>query len=473
MKNLSTYILVSTFILASCGGGGGGGGGSTPTPPSNPAPVVNFSASSSSVATGATVTLTWSSSNATSCTASVSAGSATFTGTKGTSGTEDVAVGYGTNTFNLSCTGSGGTSSKTVSVDGTQIFNESAFVPLGQTKSYRGFVINKEIGSVACVASIGIEITNNDGFLSINKYSTNEWRYIRYDWDSTAGAYTSGLRLTEDLVTAEGDDFGTWYTVPLVDTALNGINVSDVELNPYDYEASTLEDLEQFSANISLDVDYGEDGSGYYCNPDMEIGLLASNNSSSTEEDSYFIGTSESSDGYKFIYLVSKKDWDENMTTNLASESDIFETNWAVLDVFTSYNSNPNIVLDNIGFKVKTDLVEYANNTVPRKIKTLLGSRHTNSITVSDNQTWYENDFITKFLFEGNDADSDQRFFLKADVSDDCFRSYYSFRNCGVSDYEILFFSPDKEMLFGFKLGGYDGATQTTNVKVMLNNDEE
>ena len=472
MKNLSTYILVSTFILASCGGGGGGGGGgSTPMPPSNPAPVVNFSASSSSVATGATVTLTWSSSNATSCTASVSAGSATFTGTKGTSGTEDVAVGYGTNTFNLSCTGSGGTSSKTVSVDGTQIFNESAFVPLGQTKSYRGFVINKGIESVACVASIGIEITNNDGFLSINKYLTNEWRFIQYD--ITDGVYSSGLRLSENLVTAEDDEFGTWYSVPLVDSNLNGIDVGDVELNPYDYEAQTLEDLEQFSANIILDVDYGEDGSGYYCNPDMEIGLIASNNSSSTEEDSYFIGTSENSDGYTFIYLVSEKDWDENMSSNLASESDIFETNWAILDIFTSYNSNPNYVLDDIGFKVKTDLVEYANNTVPRKIKTLLGSRLTNSITVSDNQTWYTNDFITKFLFEGNDADSDQRFFLKADVSDDCFRSYYSFRNCGVSDYEILFFSPDKEMLIGLELGGYDGATQTTNLKVMLNNDEE
>ena len=40
MKNLSTYILVSTFILASCGGGGGGGGGgSTPMPPSTPTPT--------------------------------------------------------------------------------------------------------------------------------------------------------------------------------------------------------------------------------------------------------------------------------------------------------------------------------------------------------------------------------------------------------------------------------------------------
>ena len=222
MKKLSLYILTSTFILASCGGGGGGGG-SAPVAPSNPAPVVNFSASSSSVATGVAVTLTWSSSNATSCSASVSAGSATFAGTKGTSGNEDVVVVYGTNTFNLSCTGSGGSSSKSVTVEGTQIFDESAFVPLGQTKVYRGFVINKEVGRVACVASIGMEFTNNDGFLSLDRYLVNEWRYIQYD--ITDGVYSSGLRLTEDFVTAEGDEFGTFYSIPLIDSNLNGIDV--------------------------------------------------------------------------------------------------------------------------------------------------------------------------------------------------------------------------------------------------------
>ena len=464
MKNLSTYILTSTFILASCGGGGGGGG-SAPVAPSNPAPVVNFSASSSSVATGATVTLTWSSSNATSCSASVSAGSATFAGTKGTSGNEDVAVLYGTNTFNLSCTGSGGSSSKSVTVEGTQIFNESAFVPLGQTKTYEGFVFNKVDGFSGCLASIEMDLTNNDNFLSITSYLVNEWRYLGYYEEG-------GLRLGSNFATSEGDEEGTFYNIPITDSSLNGIDVSEVDINPYTFEAEAIDDLEQFSADILLDVDYGEDGGGYYCNPDMEIGLLALPNNSATETDSFFIGTSDNANGYTFLYMVSQ-DYADTYADNLPTESDIFSTNWADLDLFTSYMSNPNIVLNDYGFKVSTTIVESANNTSDGVIQTIIGSRLVDSILVSDNSTWFTNDYIMKYLYKDGEPWSSQRVFLDANISGDCLRGYSYYRTCNFGELKILFFTPDKEELLGFKMGGYNGTSETSNVKVILNNDEE
>lgn len=464
MKNLSTYILTSTFILASCGGGGGGGG-SAPVAPSNPAPVVNFSASSSSVATGATVTLTWSSSNATSCSASVSAGSATFAGTKGTSGNEDVAVLYGTNTFNLSCTGSGGSSSKSVTVEGTQIFNESAFVPLGQTKTYEGFVFNKVDGRSGCLASIEMDLTNNDNFLSITSYLVNEWRYLGYYEEG-------GLRLGSNFATSEGDEEGTFYNIPITDSSLNGIDVSEVDINPYTFEAEAIDDLEQFSADILLDVDYGEDGGGYYCNPDMEIGLLAFPNNSATETDSFFVGTSDNANGYTFLYMVSQ-DYADTYADNLPTESDIFSTNWADLDLFTSYMSNPNIVLNDYGFKVSTTIVESANNTTDGVIQTIIGSRLVDSIYVSDNSTRFTNDYIMKYLYKDGESWSSQRVFLDANISGDCLRGYSYYRTCNFGDLQILFFTPDKEELLGFKMGGYNGTSETSNVKVILNNDEE
>ena len=464
MKKLSLYILTSTFILASCGGGGGGGGGSAPVAPSNPAPVVNFSASSSSVATGVAVTLTWSSSNATSCSASVSAGSATFAGTKGTSGNEDVVVVYGTNTFNLSCTGSGGSSSKNVTVQGTQIFNESAFVPLGETKTYKGFLFNKIDGSTGCLASIEMDLTNNDNFLSISNYLTNEWRWIQYDYDSDTGTYTSGLRLSKDYSAQEGDEPGTFYSIGITDSNLNGIEVTDVNSDPYGGDSTV--DLESQSADIYLETGYE-----FYCHPDMEMGLLALNNSSATEQDSAFIGTSESSIGYTFLYMVSKEYWDK-YSDNQPSEADIFNVNWLDVDLFTSYRSNPTLTQNAEGFSVKTNLVESVNNASTTERLTAIGSRLTDSIDTSDNSILVSNRYITKYLFEGDDNWSTQRIFLKATLGNDCLTFSASYKNCSIYDFDIFFLTPDKEDLIGFKMGGYNDTSETTNAKIILNNDD-
>tara|TARA_B100000575_G_C23138836_1_gene662269 strand:+ start:234 stop:4397 length:4164 start_codon:yes stop_codon:yes gene_type:complete len=112
MKNFHLYLIVSTFILASCGGGGGGGGGSAPTTPTTPAPTVNLSAEPTSVLLESTSTLTWSSTNATSC-------SASWTSQTGTSGSEVVTITTaGSNSFSITCSGAGGSRSDSVTVEG-------------------------------------------------------------------------------------------------------------------------------------------------------------------------------------------------------------------------------------------------------------------------------------------------------------------------------------------------------------------
>ena len=106
-KNFSN-LLVLIFLIG-CGGGGGGG-----APAPEPSPTSSLSSSSSSVLIDTVVTLTWSSTNSTSCSAS-----GTWSGTKATSGSEDVTISTpGNNQFSINCTGAGGSRSASVTVEG-------------------------------------------------------------------------------------------------------------------------------------------------------------------------------------------------------------------------------------------------------------------------------------------------------------------------------------------------------------------
>lgn len=101
------FILLSVFIITSCGGGGGGGSAVA-------AVISSFISSVSSIEIGNSISLTWSSTDATSCSASGS-----WTGTKGISGTETIEITQTSNTFSLTCTGDGGASSiSSLSVEG-------------------------------------------------------------------------------------------------------------------------------------------------------------------------------------------------------------------------------------------------------------------------------------------------------------------------------------------------------------------
>ena len=115
MKNLSlntSTLLVTVFLITSCGGGGGGG--STPTIPTPTSATANLTLNNAKGYVGGTVTVTWSSTNASSCTASNA-----WSGTKATSGSESFSLNSaGSFTFAITCTGTGGngTSSKSFAV---------------------------------------------------------------------------------------------------------------------------------------------------------------------------------------------------------------------------------------------------------------------------------------------------------------------------------------------------------------------
>ena len=451
MNKLSAYILLSTFILASCGGGGGGG--SAPTP-SEPAASITFSASSSSVATGQIVTLTWSTTNATSCTASGG-----WSGTKSTSGNEDVATTYGTNTFSLSCTGSGGSSSKSVTVEGTQGFDATAFVGTG-SKVYKGFLVHKGDDSCASIATVEFDLSGSDDatVLRFDGYRVYEVQYICYYFDDNDNPL--GLQLSGDLY---GDDYD-YYDIPVVDNTLNGIYLNpSVSVDPFNYDPPDLDDLVQFSADINLDFDYGEDDGYFY--PDIQMGVLALPNESSTDNTSAFIGTSETGDDYSFLYLVEKGSWDDN-ESNKPSESDILGTNYAKIDLYTAYQSLPNLVPNDYGLKVKSETFSQSDSAQDTySTETLRGSFKADKITPTDNEIWSTNSYGVKYMFN-SDPDSDQRVFFKMDT-------YQRFTNTyDIDNYEVYFLSPDKSGYVGFKLGGYDfGVEGDTNALLLFNNE--
>jgi hypothetical protein len=455
MKKTSLYLLISVFIISSCGGGGGGGS-SAPTP-TTPAPSISFSTSSSSIANGAVVTLTWSSSNATSCTGSVTAGSSNFSGSKGTSGSEDVSVGYGTNTFSLSCTGAGGTSSQAVTVTGTQGYDATAFVGSG-TKIYRGFLVHKTSGTAASFATVEFNLVASDSDPSILEFESArvyEVQYVAYFLDENENVL--GLTVDGDRLSDEADV----YALPITDNNLNGIYLNtSVSVDPFNFDPPSLDDLEQFSADFNLDFDF-ENESAWF--PDLEIGVVAIPNDSPTDNTSQFMGYSEGIDSYTVLYLVEKGSWDEN-ESNKPSESDILGTSFAKIDLFTAYQSLPNFVPFDYGMRVKSekyDSTDFADNSY--QTATLRGSFKADEITPSDNAVWDSDAYGVKYLFN-TDSASDQRFFLKFDKN--------FLNNRPITNYEVYFLAPDKSGFVGFKLGGYDGDVEgDTNMSLLFNND--
>ncbi len=113
-QSSGTLAATSTFSL-SCTGAGGSANKSvivTVNAPPVPAPTVSISANPTSVTSGNAAMLTWSSTDATSCTAS-----GDWSGTKPTSGSASTGnLTAAANTFVLSCSGPGGTTSQLATV---------------------------------------------------------------------------------------------------------------------------------------------------------------------------------------------------------------------------------------------------------------------------------------------------------------------------------------------------------------------
>ena len=112
----------TTYSLSCTGSGGSANSSVTVTvtaPPTNTTPpVISLTSSATNINNGGNVTLTWSASNADSCTASGS-----WSGIKSASGSQTFTNLTSNQTYNLSCSGSGGTDSKTVLVSVQQQAN--------------------------------------------------------------------------------------------------------------------------------------------------------------------------------------------------------------------------------------------------------------------------------------------------------------------------------------------------------------
>jgi len=118
MPRIKTLLLIPVLVLAFAGCGGGGGA-PAPTvntqPPGSPlAPTVSLSAAPDTVAPGGSTLLTWSSSNASGCNAT-----GAWSGGKATSGSQTINSIVATSTYNLTCNGSGGSTTRSATVNVT------------------------------------------------------------------------------------------------------------------------------------------------------------------------------------------------------------------------------------------------------------------------------------------------------------------------------------------------------------------
>tara|TARA_R100000655_G_C2997322_1_gene193838 strand:+ start:2453 stop:3910 length:1458 start_codon:yes stop_codon:yes gene_type:complete len=483
-KKSAIYILTSTFILASCGGGGGGGGSSAPpAPPSTPSVVTNLSISSSSVTTGTEVTLTWSSSNASSCSAS-----GAWSGDKGTSGNESIVVTEsGSFSFGLTCSSGSANSSKTVSLDVNPALNAYAYIN-GPT-TFSGFYVFKQKDTVAMIKSVEVDIDINDkDSLFITRFAFSENRYLATFVDNNDNYDGLGYRLGRNYNVDESGEQKSYY-IPLVSEVFHSSNQiilnTDDSINPYTYvdNASSIDDLEVFNADIILDFDPdyiptytssgGEERLYSFDNIRMSVYAIPKGEDSN---DAAFIGTYKNNDNYAFLYLIDKREVDE-YSNNLPSESDIFGKNLIMLEIYNSYQSQPNLeLITENGFRTRSDIVQINNISNIYASDTLDGARLADAIDFTTNETISSYiPYAIKYLQP--DETSSQRFFIKTSLrsdssfSNDCFNSNSSFRRCNVFNWQLYFFTPNKESLIGFKLGGYFDEPHQTNARILFDND--
>lgn len=110
---LPSLATTGTYTLACTGSGGSSSESVTIAVQAAPAPApaVTFNANPTSVAYNGSSTFTWSTTNATSCTASDA-----WSGGKTTSGTQTLSALISTGTYTLTCSGAGGSASKSVAI---------------------------------------------------------------------------------------------------------------------------------------------------------------------------------------------------------------------------------------------------------------------------------------------------------------------------------------------------------------------
>ena len=174
LKNIIVFL--SIIILTACGGGGGGS--SEPTPPPTPPATVNLTANPISVAIGAETTLTWTTTNASTCNAS-----GAWSGTKPTTGSENVAIATsGDNQFNLTCSGPGGAGSDSVTVEGYE--TASGFVVDGYISGAEVFI--DQNSNLLLDGDETSTTSSSNGEFSLRKYEGDYISIGGIDYDTQA-----------------------------------------------------------------------------------------------------------------------------------------------------------------------------------------------------------------------------------------------------------------------------------------------
>ena len=192
------YYFLALIFLFGCGGGGGGGSAPAPAPPALVAPVTTLSISSTELVAGEAATITWSSTNATSCSASGS-----WDGTKATSGSTAFTITpAGSYTFSLSCSGSGGSSAKSVSVIATiPLYSLSGTIKSLEFTALDGDVPNTSLPSIGNnIEPLEVQPLKNPsqviGHAKYNAESDINDTWDLYSIDLVGGQYAS-LETTE------------------------------------------------------------------------------------------------------------------------------------------------------------------------------------------------------------------------------------------------------------------------------------
>ena len=235
-----------TLLLAACGGGGGGSSngndGNTPNY-TTPTPSASISLSANKGYVGESITVSWSSTNAGSCAATNA-----WTSSSGTSGSATVTPDTaGSLTFEITCSGDGGSDSASASL---QVF---------QYDKLSDSVTNKN-WDAAAMATITQGVFEGNGFLTSFDYSGDANNQL------TASAFEpsdGGFEIGFSGSTANGDSFdynlvsNDWHSSanPLYvpddagTAAYGSISASD--------DVNTAEGFRTLSAyNASLGIDY-------------------------------------------------------------------------------------------------------------------------------------------------------------------------------------------------------------------------
>jgi hypothetical protein len=166
-------LTLFALTLAACGGGGGGGesSGTGNPPPPMLAPSVTLTATPEKLSADSTTTVAWSTSDATACMAS-----GNWEGTRATSGNEMTPALFAGGIYTLTCTGAGGSTAKSVSVEVTPLvlyevlesvkkLDASAAVMLVETTAdhltFNG-PLTVNVGEVLMVNDLAYKVTSVD-----------------------------------------------------------------------------------------------------------------------------------------------------------------------------------------------------------------------------------------------------------------------------------------------------------------------